>query len=105
MITKQTQIYKYIELYSEDDHVIHFKYSSMLVAVLVTFLYGAGMPLLFPVCLVHLVIFYCVERYCVAYWAPLPPSLDEKLTMNAIGWMRLGPILFLLNGFWMLSQP
>jgi hypothetical protein len=105
MKTKQTQIYKYIELYSEDEHIIHFKYSSMLNAVLVTFMYGAGMPILFPICMVHMFIFYCTERYIVAYHAPLPPALDEKLTMNAISWMRLGPIFFLLNGYWMISQP
>jgi hypothetical protein len=105
MKTKQTQIYKFIELYSEGDHIIHIKYSSMLVAVLVTMMYGAGMPILFPICMLHMIIFYCVERYIVAYHSPIPPSLDEKLTMNAIGWMRYGPILFLLNGYWMLSQP
>jgi hypothetical protein len=105
MKTKQTQIYKYIDLYSADEHIIHIKYSSMLVAFCVTMLYGAGMPILFPICMLHMFIFYCVERYIVAYHAPLPPSLDEKLTMNAIGWMRFGPLLFLINGYWMLSQP
>jgi hypothetical protein len=105
MKTKQTQIYKYIDLHSADEHIIHSKYSSMLVAILVTLTYGAGLPMLFPICMLHLFIFYCTERYIVAYHAPIPPSLDEKLTMNAIGWMRFGPILFLLNGYWMLSQP
>lgn len=30
--------------------------------------------------------------------------MDDKMTENAISLMSLSPIIFLLNGFWMLSN-
>lgn len=39
---------QYIALYSGNDYVMHFKYSSVLNVVFITMMYGVGMPLLFP---------------------------------------------------------
>lgn len=67
-------------------------------------LYGIGLPMLFPVSVASLFIFWVTERYQLAYTYQLPPAMDDKMTENAISLMSLSPILFLVNGFWMLSN-
>lgn len=49
-------------------------------AVFCTMLYGMGIPLLFPIAVMGLVIFWMLERYCVAYTYQKPASLDDRLT-------------------------
>lgn len=102
--TKTTQIYQYLDLYTGPDHIVHYKYSQVLTVLYVTMLYGIGLPMLFPVSVASLFIFWVTERYQLAYTYQLPPAMDDKMTENAISLMSLSPILFLVNGFWMLSN-
>jgi hypothetical protein len=39
----------YKKLWGGSDYFIHFKYSQVLNVVYITFIYGLGMPLLFPI--------------------------------------------------------
>jgi hypothetical protein len=48
-ITKKTSRSPYKALYSGSDYVIHFKYSGILNIVYIAFMYGMGLPLLFPI--------------------------------------------------------
>jgi hypothetical protein len=33
-----------------------------------------------------------------------PPALDNKLSENCIAMLKLAPIVFLMNGYWMVSN-
>mmetsp|Transcript_117304 Transcript_117304/g.163229 ORF Transcript_117304/g.163229 Transcript_117304/m.163229 type:complete len:262 (+) Transcript_117304:1423-2208(+) len=72
--------------------------------VYVTMLYGMGVPLLFPIAVLAGFIFWVLERYCVAYTYQMPPSLDDRLTNNAVSVLTKAPLLYLVNGFWMLTN-
>ena len=48
-VTQKTGIQEYIELYSGEEHSIHYGFSSLLVTIMVTFTFGFGIPILFPV--------------------------------------------------------
>jgi hypothetical protein len=102
--TKKTSMAQYKNLYSGPDYVIHFKYSAVLTVVYMTCMYGMGMPLLFPLAAFNLFNQWVCERISVAYIVRLPPSLDDKLTVNCIAMMKYAPILLLYNGYWMLSN-
>ena len=93
-----------MDLYSGGVNVVHFKYSAIMNVTYVTMMYGLGMPILFPIAALSYAIFYTVERYQIAYTYTMPPALDDTLTNNCIKVMSYSPILFLLNGFWMLSN-
>lgn len=73
-------------------------------AVFVTMLYGMGIPMLFPIAVLGLVVFWMLERYCVAYTYQIPPSLDDRMTNNAIQLLLKAPIFYMINGFWMLTN-
>ena len=74
----------YKKLWSGQDYFIHFKYSQVLNVVYITFMYGVGMPLLFPIAAFSLFNQWVVERLILAYFMKIPPCLDDKLTKNAL---------------------
>lgn len=103
--TKKTSMAQYKDLYSGADYVIHFKCSGVINIVWITMMYGVGLPILFPVACFNFFNQYICERILVCYTVKLPPALDDQLTNNAISKIAWAPILFLMNGYWMLSNP
>jgi len=102
--TKKTSIAAFLALWAGGDYVIHFKYSNVLNVVYITMMYGVGLPLLFPLAALNFFNTWVTERIAVAYLMKQPPALDDKLTNNCVRMLRFAPLLFLCNGFWMLSN-
>ena len=102
--TKLTQVSQYVTMYSGPSYIVHFKYSSVFNSVYVTMLYGVGLPIMFPIAALGLAIFWSLERYHMAYTYRLPPSLDDRLTKNAVRVLKFAPVMLLANGYWMLGQ-
>ena len=75
--TKTTQIYQYLDLYSGPEFIMHYKYSVILNVTYVTMFYGPGLPILFPVAALNYVIFFCAERYGLAYTYEMPPMMND----------------------------
>lgn len=65
--TKKKTIQSYIDLYQGPGFPIHFKYSLMMNISFVTFMYGAGMPILFVIAMTTFGIFFVMEKLLVAY--------------------------------------
>jgi len=40
----------------------------------------------------------------VAWYMKQPPALDDKLSNNALSMLKFAPLVFLFNGYWMLSN-
>lgn len=93
-----------MDLYSGPDFIIHFKYSAILNVTYVTMFYGPGLPILFPIAALSYFIFYCAERYGLAYTYEMPPTMDDMMTKNALNLLSYSPLFFLLNGYWMFSN-
>jgi hypothetical protein len=74
--TKKKTIQGYIDTYAGPPFPIHFKYSLMMMITFVTFMYGAGMPILFPIALMTFLVSYVLERILVAYSFQEPPAFD-----------------------------
>jgi len=102
--TKKTSYAAYKDLYSGSDYVIHFKYSGILNIVYINMMYGLGMPILFPIAAFNFMNQYICERIIVSYAMKQPPALDDKLTKNLISKLKWSPLLWLFNGYWMLSN-
>jgi hypothetical protein len=60
--TKKIVIIDYVDLYSGPEYVIHYKYSFILNVVFMTFMFGAGLPILFPMAVCSLIVLYIMER-------------------------------------------
>ena len=102
--TKKTTLQLYYELYAGPTFFIHYKYSAILNITFVTFLYGVGLPILFPIAAASLFVLYIVEKTMLHYSYRQPPMYDERLNNNVLGIMTYAPLLFLAFGYWMLSS-
>ena len=60
--TKKKSIFHYVMLYSGPQYLLHYKYSFIMNIVFITFMFGAGMPILFPIALCSFTVFYIMER-------------------------------------------
>ena len=102
--TKKTSMALFKDLYSGIDYTLHFKYSGVLNIVYITMMYGLGMPILFPLAAFNFFNQFVCERMLAAWVVKLPAALDDKLTNNALNMLKWAPIMFLFNGYWMVSN-
>lgn len=102
--TKATSMAGFKMIWGGGDYVIHFKYSGMLNITYVTMLYGIGMPALFPIAALNYFNQYISERMVVAWNMKMPAALDNQLTLNCLSMLRFAPLMFLVNGSWMISN-
>lgn len=66
--TKLSSMQVYIDIYSGPNYLIHFKYSGLMNITFVTFMYGIGVPLLFPLAAFSYFILYTLERILTSYY-------------------------------------
>ena len=83
---------------------MHFKYSSMMTITFITFIYGFGMPILFPIACVSFLVLYMVEKLLLFYGYRLPPMYDERLSQDVLNKLQFAPILYIMVGYWMCSN-
>jgi hypothetical protein len=88
-VTKTKTIDQYVKLYGGPVYLMHFKYSSILNQVWVSFFYGMFLPILFPIALIGIINMYIVERITLAWFYRQPPSFDGKLN-DATGLLATG---------------
>jgi hypothetical protein len=102
--TKKTSIQSYIDTYTGPIYLMHYKYSALLNIVFVTFMYGLGMPVLFPIAILSFVIMYAQEKMMLYYGYRVPPMYDERLSQTVLNQLQWAPILLCLFGYWMVSN-
>ena len=84
--------------------MMHFKYSALMNVVFVTFTYGFGIPMLFPIGSLALFVLYLVEKTMLYYGYRLPPMYDERLSQSVLKKLYYAPLFFLGFGYWMASN-
>ena len=67
-------------------------------------MYGMGMPILFPLAALNFINQWICERLVVAWYMRLPPSLSDILMRNMIDKLKFAPLIFIFNGWWMISN-
>lgn len=102
--TKKTSIQAYIDCYIGPAYELHYKYSAILQTTFVTFMYGFGVPILFPYAVFTFVVLYFVEKIMLFYSYRLPPMYDERLSQSVLNQLQFAPIVFLGFGYWMASS-
>ena len=81
--TSKRKIQSYVKLYSGPEYEIYFKYAFMLKFVYVAFLFGLGLPIVFPITLAAFINMYVTEKLVLAYWHKIPPNFDTKISKRA----------------------
>mmetsp|Transcript_33793 Transcript_33793/g.44587 ORF Transcript_33793/g.44587 Transcript_33793/m.44587 type:complete len:597 (-) Transcript_33793:841-2631(-) len=102
--TKQKAIQGYLDMYAGPVYYMHYKYSSIMTITFITFMYGFGIPILFPIACVSFWVLYCVEKLLLFYGYRLPPMYDERLSEAVVSKLQFAPVLYLAFGYWMASN-
>lgn len=76
----------------------------MLVITWVTFLFAPGLPILFPIALIGMIILYVTNRLSLAYYNKRPPVYDYKMTQTTLKMLGFAPILYVCVGAWLYSN-
>lgn len=102
--TKSTSVKQYIEIRAGPQYLMHFKYSTILNTVFVTFMFGFGIPILFPICFITLLGIYIIEKASFYYSYRLPPMYNEQLSQVVLDTLMYAPLFYLGFGYWMSSS-
>ena len=81
--------------------MIHFKYSELEAICFLCFLYGPGIPILFPIGLICLIFNYLIDSYLVARLYREPPYLRHEILDDLVRNLLYPPIFYTAFGFWM----
>ena len=72
--------------------------------VWVTFFFGAGQPILFPITLAGLIFQYISERFRMTYSYTKPPMYDSRLTSHTLKYLGVAPFLYVIFSCWLFSN-
>ena len=102
--TGKKSIQSYLDVYSGPVYFMHYKYSSIMTIAFITFIYGFGMPILFPIACASFLVLYAVEKSLLFWGYRLPPMYDERLSQDVLSKLQFAPLLYLAFGYWMASN-
>ena len=94
----------YIEIHAGPVFYMHYKYSMILNIIFITFMFGTGMPILFPIATLTFLTLYILEKGMLYYGYREPPVYDEVLNEAVLSVMKLAPLFMLGFGYWFLSS-
>jgi hypothetical protein len=67
-------------------------------------MYGLGIPLLFPLAAIQILVLYIVEKLMIYYSYRQPPTYDDKLNNRVLAVMTYAPLFMFTFGYWMVSN-
>ena len=102
--TKSTSMFAYTEIWSGEEYPVFLKYSAALAIMFVALLYGVGMPALFPLSGLAILSLWACERIMLVRQLQLPPQMNDLLIKNALSVLKWGPLVLLLNAYWMIDN-
>jgi len=102
--TRSRTISKYFKIYAGPEYDIHFRYAELEMICYICFLFGPGIPIVFPLGFICLCIIYMIEKYSLVKLYKKPPLYSISLTINCLTEIEQIPILYLMFGFWMFSN-
>jgi hypothetical protein len=102
--TKLTTVQQYVDLYGGGTFEIEIRYAEALKVVFVTMMFGAGLPLLYPIASATMFIYYAVEKFKLAYWYKKPPMFNNLISEDTFNWLEWAFFLNIWISFWMLSS-
>lgn len=83
---------------------MHFKYSSIMTQVFVSFMYGLFIPVLFPIAALGIINMYVCEKFCLLYYYRKPPMYDDKLQKEALAILKNAPMFMFILGYWAMGN-
>ena len=93
--TNVKTIQQYIETYAGPNVMMYKGYAILMNTSLVTFTFGLGLPILFPISLLALVNHYICEKISFAYIYRKPPMYGNQINDGCLNVLKFAPILMM----------
>lgn len=93
-----------MKLYTNKQFVFDRKYGELLTTVGVTFLFSAGMPILYPIAAVFCAVAYVADKVMLVYFVQRPLKLDTRIAKTTTRWLKPLLIAHLIVGFFMFGN-
>ena len=90
----------YISLHAGPKYEMNLKMSHLLTAVYMTMFFGFSLPILYPITLVGLIVFYFTDISLLFYFYQIPPSYDEKINSGVLKILEFAPYFSLVLAIW-----
>lgn len=68
--------------------MIDYSYSDMLTMIGVTFLYGAGNPILYAFAALYFIVTFWVEKLLILKFNKKPIAFDSHLASSTVAWFK-----------------
>jgi hypothetical protein len=98
-------IQKYVDLYGGIEYVTHYKHSKIMLTMFICLIFGTGIPLLYPIALLSVLIEYLLERYLLAYYYKLPKIETQVILTDTLNVLKFAAVCSLGVNYWMMSNP
>ena len=102
--TSNRTLQAFQEMYSGPAFVIHYKYSFVMNVSFCAFLFGPGMPILFPIAWFAVFLQYTMERLMMAYSYRKPVMYDSEINRNCLRMLSFGPVVYIFSAAWTFSN-
>jgi hypothetical protein len=80
------------------------RYSTILLTIFVTFMYGYAIPMLFPIAALTFMFYYFGDKLSVTYYYQKPPMYDDNLHEAALNLMKYAPLFSMFFGYWCMGN-
>ena len=67
-------------------------------------IFGFGMPILFPICAVALIVRYFVEVSSLFYSYDVSKKFEKAISQQVMTILLFAPAFYLIFGYWMVSS-
>jgi hypothetical protein len=94
----------YANLISGSELELSDPYTKLLCMIIICMMFGLGLPILFPLTLLYIVVIYVIYRVCIVYWFQKPPLMDDSLSNIFIYFVKYAVVFYVGFSYWMLTN-
>lgn len=102
--TKKQSVAAVVDLLSGPENHLSYRYSHIVSLVFITMVFGVGIPILFPITLIAVVVQYVFERLLTVYYYSKPIMKEDIGSEASIAALKWCVLLYTFIGYWMLSS-
>jgi hypothetical protein len=95
----------YVDQYSGPEYVIYSKYAFVLKYFYLSIIFGAVLPIVFPIAFVAMLNQYLMDKVSLAYFYKAPPHYDARIGNQVFKLMVGAPFCGLTFTYWALGNP
>jgi len=92
-------------LYTGPEYILELRFAQVMALIFVTFTYSAGMPILYYITFISLVITYWTDKILVSKYFRKENGFTSDLSRNVVNMLYYAVVVHIPFGYVMLTEP